>query len=104
MPTDRIAPRAPHRQGFARDCTPSERPCGSNDGDIEVTSPDPFLVGGTERSNAVRVCIGPETTDAACSAARATIAGVCIPRFATHDARHYPFRRCRAGATMRSIA
>jgi len=65
-----------------------------------VTSPDPFLVGCTERPNAVRVCIGAETTDAACNAALATIAGVCVLRFATHDARHCQFRRCRAGATM----
>ena len=43
---------------------------------IAVTSPDPFLVGGTERPNAVRVCIGAETTDAACNAALETIAGV----------------------------
>ncbi|KVF72506.1 hypothetical protein WS75_19225 [Burkholderia sp. FL-7-2-10-S1-D7] len=69
-----------------------------------MTSPDPFLVGGTERPNAVRVCIGAETTHAACNAALATIAGVCIPRFATRGARHCLFRRCRAGATMRSIA
>lgn len=43
---------------------------------IAVTSPDPFLVGGTERPNAVRVCIGAETSDAACNAALETIAGV----------------------------
>ena len=52
---------------------------------IAVTSPDPFLVGGTERPNAVRVCIGAETTDAACNAALQTIAGVFEQYPHVHD-------------------
>jgi DNA-binding transcriptional MocR family regulator len=52
---------------------------------IAVTSPDPFLVGSTERPNAVRVCIGAETTDAACNAALETIAGVFEQYPHVHD-------------------
>ncbi|MBU9584032.1 PLP-dependent aminotransferase family protein [Burkholderia multivorans] len=52
---------------------------------IAVTSPDPFLVGGTERPNAVRVCIGAETTDTACNAALETMAGVFEQYPHVHD-------------------
>lgn len=43
---------------------------------IAVTSPDPFLVGGTPRPNAVRLCVGAEVSDAACKTAIDTIAEV----------------------------
>jgi DNA-binding transcriptional MocR family regulator len=43
---------------------------------IAVTSPDPFVVGGTERPNAVRLCVGAEVSDAACRTAIETIAEV----------------------------
>jgi DNA-binding transcriptional MocR family regulator len=52
---------------------------------IAVTSPDPFLVGGTPRPNAVRLCLGAETTDAACKAAIETIAGVFEQYPHVHD-------------------
>ncbi|WP_027796340.1 MocR-like ectoine utilization transcription factor EhuR [Paraburkholderia acidipaludis] len=43
---------------------------------IAVTSPDPFLVGGTQRPNAVRISLGAEVGDTACRNALETIAGV----------------------------
>ncbi|GBH27548.1 MocR-like ectoine utilization transcription factor EhuR [Burkholderia vietnamiensis] len=49
------------------------------------TSPDPFVVGGAERPNAVRGCIGAETTDAACNAALETIARVFEQYPHVHD-------------------
>ncbi len=43
---------------------------------IAVTSPDPFLVSGTPRPNAIRVCLGAEGGDTRINAALLTIAGV----------------------------
>ncbi|WP_240702236.1 PLP-dependent aminotransferase family protein [Trinickia terrae] len=52
---------------------------------IAVTSPEPFLVGGTPRPNAVRICLGAETTDAVCKSALETIAGVFEQYPHVHD-------------------
>ncbi|SDE29030.1 MocR-like ectoine utilization transcription factor EhuR [Paraburkholderia lycopersici] len=52
---------------------------------IAVTSPDPFLVGGTQRPNAVRISLGAEATDAACRHALQTMAGVFEQYPHVHD-------------------
>jgi DNA-binding transcriptional MocR family regulator len=43
---------------------------------IAVTAPDPFLVLGTPRPNAIRVCVGAEVSDVRVNTALATIADV----------------------------
>ncbi|WP_028203793.1 MocR-like ectoine utilization transcription factor EhuR [Paraburkholderia nodosa] len=52
---------------------------------IAVTSPDPFLVGGTQRPNAVRISLGAEASDAACRNALQTMAGVFEQYPHVHD-------------------
>ncbi|MBB2926815.1 MocR-like ectoine utilization transcription factor EhuR [Paraburkholderia silvatlantica] len=52
---------------------------------IAVTSPDPFLVGGTQRPNAVRISLGAEAPDAACRNALQTMAGVFEQYPHVHD-------------------
>ncbi|WP_042259706.1 MocR-like ectoine utilization transcription factor EhuR [Paraburkholderia heleia] len=52
---------------------------------IAVTSPDPFLVGGTQRPNAVRISLGAEASDAACRHALQTMAGVFEQYPHVHD-------------------
>ncbi|MEM5313528.1 PLP-dependent aminotransferase family protein [Paraburkholderia sp. JHI869] len=52
---------------------------------IAVTSPDPFLVGGTQRPNAVRICLGAEASDTACRNALQTMAGVFEQYPHVHD-------------------
>jgi DNA-binding transcriptional MocR family regulator len=52
---------------------------------IAVTSPDPFLVGGTQRPNAVRISLGAEASDTACRNALQTMAGVFEQYPHVHD-------------------
>ena len=44
--------------------------------DIAVTSPDPFVVLGTPRPNAFRICLGTQISDLRMHNAIATIASV----------------------------
>ncbi len=53
---------------------------------IAVTSPDPFLVRGTPRPNAIRLCIGTEGSDIRINTALGTIAGVFRQYPQVHDA------------------
>ena len=52
---------------------------------VAVTPPDPFLVLGTPRPNAVRLCLGAEGPDARIKGALATIAGVFRQYPQVHD-------------------
>ncbi|WP_321924054.1 MocR-like ectoine utilization transcription factor EhuR [Paraburkholderia guartelaensis] len=52
---------------------------------IAVTSPDPFLVGGTARPNAVRISLGAEASDTACRNALQTMADVFEQYPHVHD-------------------
>jgi DNA-binding transcriptional MocR family regulator len=53
--------------------------------DIAVTSPDPFLVRGAERPNAVRLCVGAEVSDAAFKSAIETMRAVFEQYPHVHD-------------------
>ncbi len=53
--------------------------------EIAVTSPDPFLVGGAERPNAVRLCVAAEVSDYTFRAALETIGEVFEQYPHVHD-------------------